>query len=170
MSINLNAIIAPFNKFKFILIFSLSYALANFNLRLLLHLLLIYLWCKKKDPLWGLDGESRPVTALRLCPASSQAPSACSDHSLQNRSQDGSATLVPQGVRLSPTISENKKWAPVGTHFYFHGGGGAAPSIITEKGKWIDFYLDFLHFLHPLPLLLWFIVSFHTLPHLEQIQ
>ena len=92
---------------------------------------------RKKEPLLSLVAEPTGH-ALLLCPTSSQALSACSDHSLLEVPPAPLSTLVPQGVRLPRTISENKKWAPVGTHFYFHGGGGTSPSIITEKAKWID--------------------------------
>ena len=57
----------------------------------------------------GGDGESRPPASLCSHAASSQALSACSDHSLQNRSPDGPATLVPRGVRLSRRLLHRRE-------------------------------------------------------------
>ena len=82
----------------------------------------------------GGDGESRPVTALRLCPASSvpisilcggggadrllrfrshaassQAPSACSDRALFESPQDFLTDGHALRVRLPPRLQQRKK-------------------------------------------------------------
>ena len=80
----------------------------------------------------GGGGGADRLLRFRSHAASSQALSACSDHSLLEVPPAPLSTLVPHGVRLSPTISENKKWAPVGTHFYFH-GGDVSEQIINKR-------------------------------------
>jgi len=64
--------------------------------------------------------------------ASSQALSACSDRALFESPLDFLTDGHALRVCLSPSISENKKWAPVGTHFYFHGGDGESRTRVRK--------------------------------------